>query len=74
MYNIEKNIPFPSNIVIKRREKYPFSQLKLGDSFLVPDGKMSTISVSVAKYNKNMQKRRFRARTVKEGVRVWRVQ
>ena len=73
MYVIEKNIPLPSKIIMNKREKYPFSLLKVGHSFLVPNGKMRTVSVSVAKYNKQMPNRRFTARTIKEGIRVWRV-
>lgn len=74
MFKIEKNIPLPTNIRrAGRKGKYPFGLLKAGDSFLVPEGKMKTISVSLANHNKKMKPKQFTARTVKDGIRVWRV-
>ena len=70
---IDKNIPMPnSGKKNVERSKYPFSRMKVGDSFFAPC-KMWTISASVGKYNKALAPKRFSARSIDGGVRVWRV-
>lgn len=73
-YKIEKNIPINGYVQLTaRKDKYPFRFMKIGDSFFAKEKKMNTISVSVAGYNKKLFPKRFAARTVEGGVRVWRV-
>jgi hypothetical protein len=71
---IEKNVPFPS-----RRNKYPISDMEVGDSFFVP-GKKSTQAGAIV--FKHVQKgKKFSSRTCTQevngetvnGVRIWRI-
>ena len=83
MFAIEKNIYLPP----ARRghlagADYPFKKMKVGDSFLVPihgktqpksiAHKRRTIAASAYKAKKNLGFV-FTLRTVKDGIRVWRV-
>jgi hypothetical protein len=62
---IEKNIPLPI--------KYPFAQMEVGDSFLLPEGmKRNAASVAAMRYG-NPLGRRFTIRKTPEGFRCWRV-
>jgi len=77
-YSVEKNIPMPPrwrgptiNRVFK--VKYPFLAMKVAESFFVPKTKMSTISASLAKYNKEYAPKTWSARKADDGVRVWRI-
>ena len=73
MFKIEKGIPQPQGG--GRFSLYPWQELEVGDSFMVPNAKLSTIRCSVARQNvgdKNGKK--FRAANVDGGVRVWRYQ
>ncbi len=64
-YKIEKDVPIPGP------SKYPLSQLKIGDSFLVPKdeyaGLRSAIQKSQREYNV-----RFVTRRDGDCIRVWR--
>ena len=78
-FTIDKSVPLPESAKFKRQRgktKYGFENMEIGDSIFF-DGESSTdgcrpyLSASAygAKYNK-----RFIARTVFGGVRVWRVE
>lgn len=79
MYEIESNIPLPSEAA----GKYPFEKLEVGQSFLVRVDDVSadptveliatrrSIGVSMGRAAKNLG-RAFEQRTVEGGVRVWR--
>ena len=69
-YEIDKGIPIPPK---HHRSKYPFAQMKPGDSFFVPGGKRSTISSAVKDRRKNNPGEEWTYRTKDNGVRVWRV-
>lgn len=87
---IEKNINRPATVkkkkVAKKRiPKYPFLEMNVGDSFLVPSVNMTnkqsvrrlkvTIGVSAYRFNeKHGVKYRFKTRNVEKGVRFWRVE
>ena len=76
MFKIEKNVPMvtvQSNINRHRARKYPFEFMDVNDSFFVRNGSMGTLSASVGRYNRDMNPKKFSARTVSGGVRVWRV-
>jgi len=67
---IEKGIPIPT----KRAGsvKYPFSVMEIGDSFLIARGSCKN-PLSVAGFaNKRHSPKGFEARTVNDGVRIWR--
>jgi len=78
-FNVENKVPLPER---KRsgkafKSKYPFAQMAVGDSFFVPNGKLSTIVSTVHIWNKRIRKAnntyaKFICREVDGGVRVWR--
>lgn len=72
-FTIEKGIPVPKQIGAGRKTKYPFDLMEVGDSFLVTDLKVKTISRSCGTYGKRLE-RKFTSRTVDGGVRVWRTE
>ena len=69
MYEIEKNVPMP-NGRHGRGPKYPWKDMKVGDSFFVSGTTTANISRSA-----NIQLGAGCYRTTKEGdgVRVWRI-
>lgn len=67
---IEKNVPAPS----RRQCKYPFLDLKKGDSFFVksPTKKqINTLRARASHLGKNGSK--FKTSLVDSGIRVWKV-
>ena len=72
-YLIEKNVPYSAVEI----SKYPFAQMEVGDSFLVPikDASPSCIRTSSAQFQRNHPGFRFSIRISKKegGTRVWRV-
>lgn len=73
---IEKGIPTPDPKVkragIPNKYRYPYRDMEVGDSFLVPGALVSEIA-SVRSYAAQTTGYRFAARAVEGGVRVWRV-
>lgn len=77
MFKIESNLPIPESKWVGRTPKYPWKQMKVGDSFLVPTtpdvcNKIVRQRLSVGAYKSSCGK--FATRIVNEGVRVWRVE
>lgn len=69
MYEIEANVPLPEE---KSKHNYPYEQLQVGESFLVPGGNMNLL----CNYNNTRGKKlgmKFVCRKEGDGVRVWRV-
>lgn len=63
---IESNVPVP--------RKYPFEHMKVGDSFLIPDGMArTTVSVAAGRYAAK-HKMKFTVRQTPQGFRCWRIQ
>lgn len=85
-FKIDKDIPLPP-VVAKRsrlgrpgavngKSKYPLDDMQVGDSFKVPDARATVVSSAVQTARNRvlkLEKARFAIRTVKGGVRVWRV-
>ena len=76
-YTIEKNVPLPAR-QNARPARYPFADMEVGDSFLVP-GKGSTKDQShISAYAIMVAKRlgggrKFATRQVGADLRVWRI-
>lgn len=82
-YTVDRNIPIPGNPKIchinkpKKKNKYPFDEMDIGDSFFVPfeeDVPNKSIlnrvrNAMTAEYAKDFK---FIARQMNDGVRVWR--
>lgn len=65
---IEKNIPIP----IKCYSRYPFSEMEIGDSFLVHSALIKSIRTDAYMAGKRLSKK-FSTRRVSDGVRIWRI-
>lgn len=66
---IEKNVPAPPST---RRNKYPFSQMEVGDSFFTTEQK--NVVRSAANWHSIKNHTKFRTRIEGDGLRVWRVE
>ena len=67
MITIDKGVPLQTN-----RQKYPFAQMAIGDSFFVADISSLKLS-SAASYWDKRHGTKFTVRKVDGGVRVWRI-
>lgn len=71
MYEVEKGHPVPKD---RRRWKYPWRDLEVGDSFFVPKVDRTLKQMQNVTYCKNRNKaKRFVCRPIDGGTRVWRV-
>lgn len=81
---IESNIPIPEAQRGRIRKKYPFQEMQVGDSFLVPvtdvegkwnASKMNNRITSAARQYQQQNNPLFRVicRKVEGGVRCWRI-
>jgi hypothetical protein len=67
-FKIERNIPIPA------RRKYPFSEMKPGDSFLLHNARRSTVNARAVGFAKRKNPPwRFSIRNTPKGCRCWRV-
>lgn len=71
MFKIEKSEPIPQ---VKMRSSWPFGDMEVGDSFLIPEGSPEQRTVaSAASYYGTRNGKKFSQRLTEEGTRVWRV-
>ena len=76
MYKIEKGIPVSGLTKGRRGSKYPFADMEVGDSFLLPCGDkervktMARVSCSITR--QKVTGKLFTARSAEGGIRVWR--
>jgi len=68
-FKIEKNKPMPASR--SGKSKYPFAQMKVGDSFRVEGVMAAKVSRSMTTYGK-LLKMKFSQRQEGEGYRIWR--
>lgn len=75
MYAIEKNIPMPKRSG-GNKLVYPFRDMIVGDSFVVPFDKRATARASSMSYARRNKGVKFSSRCVSvgtsTGVRIWR--
>ena len=80
-FKIEKGVPMPQPRRVGRPSRYPFLEMKRGDSFFVaaPKGGEKGLRIQVSTALQKMRGRHwpddskvFSYRTVEGGVRVWR--
>ena len=71
-YKIEKGVILPNLSV---GGKYPYSSMEIGDSFFVPSSDASTPTVRQRAYQYGREAgMKFRTRSEKNGLRVWRIE
>jgi hypothetical protein len=81
MYKIQMDIPMPPRGSAQRLMKYPFAEMLVGESFLVPKAEskgdlkklMSRVGAAAAGAKKALGFK-FAVRKMPDGVRIWRVQ
>jgi hypothetical protein len=76
MYKIDKNIPIPKGIHGGGPPcKYPFDDMEVGDSFLIPCTReeKGNIQSAVNASMKRVPHMRFTTKYVTKGIRVWRI-
>ncbi len=70
---IDKSVPLPEKYA--RGDLFPFAKMKIGDSFVVPDGRASSAKAAATQWHR-AHKERFTTRIVQErgqkALRVWR--
>lgn len=73
MYKIEKGIPIPT---VGTRRKFPFAEMKIGDSFFISqiEGETNSVRSTACYYARRNPGYKFRVKRVEGGTRVWRVQ
>jgi hypothetical protein len=64
---VSKSVPLP-----EPRRRYPYKSMEVGDSFLVPEGKLQVVCNANYRAGKQLE-RKFIARRENDGVRVWRM-
>lgn len=75
-YKVESGIPMPSRKA--HNAKFPFKEMQVGDSFLVPfdgedEGTVRSRIASNCTHQKRRIGRQYATRKVDGGIRVWRV-
>ena len=69
---IEKNIPLPGGV--DPRERYPFPDMAIGDSFMIVDATwIKNLRSAAYMYSRRHPGTRFTCRRHGEGWRLWRV-
>ena len=77
MFAIQDNVPLPK--LRAYRSRYPFSEMRVGQSFFIPGVRVQRVSHAAVYWAKRLgDGYRFVSRTVtedgQEGVRCWRVE
>jgi hypothetical protein len=72
MLKIDHKVPIPPLVRKQGPAKYPWTEMKVSDSFLVPNGKITSLRASASRAGATY-KRKFAVRAVDGGVRIWRV-
>lgn len=71
VYMIEKGVPIPPRR--KRKSKYNFDQMEVGDSIYIPNVKATTVSSAVSTaVRRKLKGWKFEVRSEGNGARVWR--
>ena len=70
MFDVQANVPLPKRT---KSSKYPWAQMDVFDSFLVPDGNIKSLRTTAYAAGKRMGMK-FTASRDGDGVRIWRVE
>ncbi len=73
-FKIEKGIPLaPHGNSVRRQSKYPFSDMKVGDSFAVPAEVLSAVRTASIGYSRANGGSKFTIRKSGKAFRCWRI-
>jgi hypothetical protein len=67
-YVIEKGISPPED-----KNKYPFHEMQVGDSFVAPREREESVRTAASKLSITLAPKRWTVRRNEDGIRVWRV-
>ncbi len=70
---LDKNVPLIKKVHSGRPSKYPWREMKVGDSFLFPKGLSVSAAYAATRYAKNGMGIKVTIRQTDEGLRVWRI-
>lgn len=72
-YEVKSGIKMPESVTKKRGPKYPFAEMKVGDSFYYPDEDKAKVAVAASGYKKKQGgKWDYVTAKWRKGYRVWR--
>ena len=74
-YKIQKGVPIPDpNIPVTKTTKYPWKDMEVGDSFLVPNKDKDTVHAlqNAARLSGKKHNRDYITRKLDKGIRCWR--
>ncbi len=75
-YKIESNVEIPEKLKGKKKYRFPFSEMNIGDSFFV-SGVGRTGEIGAAKAQKTAIKKKigieFTSKMYPDGLRIWRI-
>ena len=72
MFEIEKNVPIPSQI--NGKQIYPFDKMEIGDSFVFEKEFMNKVHYAKSQYGRRNEKK-FALRRISDGrYRCWRIE
>jgi len=66
---IEKNVPIPP----PGQTKYPWAEMEVGDSFLVPADKGNSAKTAASHFIRRNPGKKFLSRAEGDELRIWRV-
>lgn len=72
MYQVEKGIPVPDRKHIGKPARYPLREMKIGDSFLVPNKELGKHTQYGIRNSARYIGVKVTVRQVKGGIRAWR--
>lgn len=72
---IEKGVPIPGNVT--RKTKYPFREMKVGESFFIndkidPERTRKKIAAAASMFSRDKEYK-FKTQVFEGGVRTWRI-
>ena len=70
-FPIEKGVPVTRRTSAGGTRKYPWNEMKVGDSFFVPEKTAGQLSITIASRATGFM---FTTRTENGGIRVWRIE
>lgn len=73
MIQIEKNISVPAAQNVGRPRIYPFAEMEIGDSFLLPTAEKDRVGQAAKAWKARHGGWNYRTRVLDEGIRIWRV-
>ncbi len=71
MFEIQKNVPIPK-IIARGTKDFPFSEMEVGDSILIPSQRRSSAKKYANKETASNPEKEFIFRSYEDEVRIWR--